>query len=233
MNLEGLLSINYWEVSINVILSIFIALIIAAFLDSLKKPRLTLTIANAKDAEYRNHPATHSRFLAVNLNNKRRPKWAFWVSRLAATQCRGRISFHHLDDGQDIFGRKMPIRWSGTDEPAYPEILHQGEVWGKIFDPRRLTLVKTEDVYPGSHRRLDVAAKFDNDIECYGWSNESYFSKPIWRNPRWRLPKGRYLVKVSVMTSGESVEQMFRLINDVPRKDFRLIPAQRDDKVDE
>ncbi len=87
------------------------------------------------------------------------------------------------------------------------------------------------DIYPGEVELLNIAGKFDDDADCYGWSNESYFSDPVWRNPNWRLPVGRYLVKVVVNTAGEKVSSVFRLINDVPRTDFRLEPTMPKDSV--
>ena len=87
------------------------------------------------------------------------------------------------------------------------------------------------DVYPGESQRLDVAAKFDNEAECYGWSNESYFSNPVWRNPDWTLPSGRYLVKGTVISSGEKCTGVYRLVNDVPQSDFRLEEAMPEDRI--
>ncbi|GAB4374931.1 MAG: hypothetical protein Kow0042_19920 [Calditrichia bacterium] len=100
-----------------------------------------------------------------------------------------------------------------------------------VFDPSRFTLTPRIDVYPGESERLDVAAKFDDETECYGWSNESYFSEPAWRNPNWRLPTGRYLVKITIVSAGEKFSRIFRLVNDVPRQDFRIESALPDDKV--
>jgi hypothetical protein len=151
------------------------------------------------------------------------------MSRQAAIQCHGTITFHHLD-GQNIFGRAMSVRWSGSPEPT-PIYL---EIEGKriaIIDPTKFTLVSRTDVYPGEAEVLDVAARFDNENDCYGWSNENYFSNPIWRNPNWKLPQGRYLVNVTVVSSGEKCAGIFRLINDVPQQDFRIEPAQKNDKV--
>jgi hypothetical protein len=44
----------------------------------------------------------------------------------------------------------------------------------------------------------------------------------MWRNPRWKLDKGLYLVRVQLFSSGEKREQIFRLVNDVPQSDMRL-----------
>jgi hypothetical protein len=85
------------------------------------------------------------------------------------------------------------------------------------------------DIHTGSGEKLDIAARFDQDDVCFGWNNEGYFSKPQWRNPKWRLLPGRYIVKVEVISSGEKTMDLYRLCNDVAINDFRLDPALKTD----
>jgi hypothetical protein len=87
------------------------------------------------------------------------------------------------------------------------------------------------DVPPGEAQRLDVAARFDAEDECYGWNNESYFSDPVWRNPDWRLNSGRYLVRVTIVSTGDKCVGLFRVINDVSRHDFRIENSLPNDVV--
>jgi hypothetical protein len=147
------------------------------------------------------------------------------MSRSAAMHCKGTITFHHLD-GQNVFGRAMEIRWSNTLEPV-SMYFNLGNKTIPIGNST--TVIRDIHVYPGEAELLDVAARFDNDSECYGWSNASYFSNPLWRNPDWKLPQGRYLVKLSISSAGEKCTGVFRLINDVPRQDFRLEPKLKKD----
>jgi hypothetical protein len=91
-----------------------------------------------------------------------------------------------------------------------------------LVDFSSLTLASRIDVYPGESELLDIVMRADNDEECYGWNNEAYFSTPPWRNPNWKLPHGRYLIQITVTSSGQKCVRGFRLINDVSRKDFRL-----------
>ena len=212
-----------------VILGAVVSIVITIGVESLRKPRLSLEISEPTDITYDNRPAKSARFLGLELINKPLPKIFRWLQRNAAVQCHGTIEFYHLD-GQNVFGRAMPIRWSGSPEPV-PMLLAVGDQKIVVADPARFTLTPRIDVHPGEKERLDVAAKFDDESECYGWSNESYFSNPVWRNPNWRLPAGRYLVKVTVISSGERISGLFRLINDVSQKDFRLEPSLPTDKV--
>ena len=205
---------------IEVVLGAIVAILITIWVESLRKPKLTLEIGEPSDIVYTNRPARNVRFLGLMLINKPLPKAFRWLQRNAALHCHGTIEFYHLD-GQNVFGRSMPIRWSGSPEPVPMSILIDGQRL-VLFDPARFTLAPCIDVYPGESERLDVAAKFDDEQECYGWSNESYFSNPIWRNPDWCLQVGRYLVKVTVVSAGEKFSRVFRLVNDAPRQDFRI-----------
>ena len=208
-----------------------IAILITIWIEWLRKPRLALTTATPSDPTYesRDRPALAARFLGVDVGNMSLPRLGRWMQRSAALQCHGSVTFHHLD-GQNVFGRSMPIRWSGSPEPV-PMQIAIGTNRILIADPSRFTLEPRIDIYPGESQRLDIAAKFDDEPDSYGWSNESYFSQPVWRNPAWRLPSARYLVQVVVMSSGERRIALFRLAADVARRDFRLEPALEGDKV--
>jgi hypothetical protein len=110
--------------------------------------------------------------------------------RASALQCRATITFHHLD-GQNIFGRAMNGRWSGSPEPVtLPVVGPQGQQF-QIIDFTRLTLESRMDIYPGQIECLDIAARSDDDEECYGWNNEAYFSVSPWKTQNWRLARGR------------------------------------------
>lgn len=214
---------------LEVVLGAVVAIMITVWVESLRKPRLSLEIGKPSDIAYDKRPAKNARFLGLELANKPLPKIFRWLQRGAALQCHGMIEFYHLD-GQNVFGRSMPIRWSGSPEPA-PMLISAGEQRIILTDPARFTLAPRIDVYPGESERLDISAKFDDEADCYGWSNENYFSNPIWRSPNWKLPSGRFLVKVTIFTAGEKFSGLFRLINDVPRKDFRIEKSLPNDKV--
>jgi len=220
------------QIALEIVLGAIVAILMTITIENLRKPKLYLRIADHHDRTFPpGRPATGVRFLAVDLVNKPLPRLFRWMSRNAALHCHGYITFHHLD-GQDFFGRAMPIRWSGSPEPVSIQLqINNTQV--QIANPAMLSQISGMDVYPGESQRLDVAAKFDNDQECYGWSNESYFSSPVWRNPDWQLPPGRYLANVTVISSGEKVSRFFRLINDVPRTDTRLEKPLPEDRIHE
>jgi len=207
---------------LGVILGGAIAIATTIAVEYFRRPKLRLSaIEQAVEVSYpAGKPARYGRYLALRLTNEPLPWYAKWMQRSAALQCRGTMSFHHLD-GQKVFAADMPVRFAESPQPIPMEI-HLGGYVGILVDPQRLSADSRVDVYPGEEVRLDVAARFDNDADCYGWSNLSYFSNPAWRNADWKLPAGRYLVKAVVSSSGEKCATLFRLLNEGTSRDFRL-----------
>jgi len=223
-----------WLVVLQIVVGALITIGIVVFVEYFRKPRLKLTIAKPVDVPYTNRLANKARYLGLMVENEQLPRFVRWLSRSVAIHCYGTITFHHLD-GQNVFGRSMQIRWSSSPEPLPIQgfISHWQTNWPQakmeIFDPIRALPDLYMDIYPGESEGLDVAARFDDDPECYGWCNDNYFSKPPWRNSSWKLDSDRYLVKVEVTSAGVRCIAFFRLINDVPINDFRLENAQQDD----
>jgi len=196
-------------------------------LEKLRKPKLELRIVSPIDVNFEKKPAKKARFLGLELVNNPLIKIFRWMSRNAAIQCHGTITFYHLD-GQKVFDRTMPIRWSNSLQPIAMNFEIDGKRYS-ISDLNQFTLEPKIDVYPGESERIDLAARFDEENESYGWSNQSYFSDPPWRNPDWKLSKGRYLIYITITSSGDKCKGLFRLINDVGQKDFRIENARPED----
>lgn len=214
---------------LEVVLGAIVAILLTIWIENLRKPRLEIDIVPPQDKNYENRPAKKARFLYLKITNKPLPWWSRWMSRDAATHCHGTITFHHLD-GQNVFGRAMPVRWSGSPEPTPTQVILGNQSF-LIIDSSRIAFISRMDIYPGEAESIDTAVKFDDENECYGWSNENYFTDPVWRNPNWKLASGRYLIKVTIITSGDKISKVFRLVNDVPRNDFRLEPKMEKDIV--
>jgi len=207
-----------------------ITILVTIAVEVLRRPKLRLVLAPAVNATYEpGRPAKRGRYLYIDLVNQPLPWLARWMSRSAALQCTGFITFHHLD-GQKFFSGQMPVRFSRSPEPV-PLHFVIGDKTGTILDPSRMNVDSRMDIYPGERTPLDVAAKFDSEDEVYGWSNLSYFSVPPWRNPDWKLPRGRFLVAVSISSSGQKCEGLFRLLNEAGPNDFRLELTQRGDRA--
>ncbi len=200
-----------------------LSLILSIFIENQRKPDLFYAIEDPPlDRTYESAPAANVRFVRVRLWNRATPKWLNWLGRNAALHCNGDIQFHHLEDGSPIFSKPMPLRWSGADEPVSHQLLPDGQLV-QLFDPAKYNAATRRNCYPGTKETIDIAARFDNDEECYGWSNENYLPGKGWRNKDWQLSKGKYLVSVMVYSSGEKVLGVFSLENSVGREHFRLI----------
>jgi hypothetical protein len=195
-----------------------------------RRPQLALVIENPPcDLTYTpQHPALNACYLRVKLRNAALPPGLRWMQLAAALQCRGEITFHHLD-GQNIFGRQMAVRWANSPQPIASQIVDtHGVVQYAILDFARMATAVRMDVYPGEEEIVDVVVRLDNELDCYGWNDEAYIHQ--WRNPNWKLSRGRYLIKVVITSSGHKCVGCFRLINDVDnRTDFRIEPAKSED----
>ena len=143
----------------------------------------------------------------------------------------GRLSHSTTLMAATFLAGVMDGRWAGSPEPvAIPVVGPQGEQF-HILDFTRLTLESRIDIHPGQKQLLDIAFRADDDPDCYGWNNASYFSNPRWRNPDWRLPQGRYLLKVIISSSGRDFIDCFLLLTDLTRRDFRLESASHSDRA--
>jgi len=197
-----------WGLIAGALIGTVTSALVAIWIEYLRRPFLQLSIETPaiEQARKQGAGAETGRYLRVKLFNKPLPGWVRWMVREPAAQCRAAISFRHLLDNQDVFGRTMAGRWANT--PV-----------GRPGDTSRI------DVYPGDTEVLDVAARFDAQAECYGWNNEAYFSGPPGYNPDWKLGHGRYVVEVVIRSSGQTCSSRFHLHNDVPRSAFRLEPS--------
>jgi hypothetical protein len=227
---------NTWLDILYVLLGAILSIVITAVIELNKKPSLTMEIQNNDITRYddNSHPAKTAKFLYVVVENKDLPKLFKWLSRSAAMQCHGTVTFHHLNDGTRVFQSPMPIRWTSLPTPEGEKYIVENQII-QMFDMNKINHYSRVDIYTGESNKesLNIAARFDDEEDCYGWTNENFVSTPLWRTLRWKLPKGRYLVRVSVLSAGEKCEKLFRLINDVSMNDFRLEPALKNDNVND
>jgi hypothetical protein len=93
----------------------------------------------------------------------------------------------------------------------------------EIHDIARLTSDSRVHIPAGEKESLDIAVRFPEETDAFGWTNESY-RYPGNRHPDYTLPKGRYLVDVLVQSEGVKKRERFRLENDHTTREFRLAP---------
>lgn len=214
--------------AIGAFLGALLSLLANIYIEYQRKPKFHFEI---EDPPLDSNPVgdiREARFLRVLLCNNPMPRILKWLGRNAALQCFGDIQFHHLEDGVAVFSRPMPIRWAGSDEPLTYQALPDGKI-AQLFDATKFNSSFHRNCFPGTKELIDIAARFDDDEDCYGWTSENYLPGKGWRNPDWKLPKGRFLVHITVHSSGEIASAIFQLENSVARKHFRLnTPSQQD-----
>src|SRR5260370_38103640 len=122
---------------LQLIIGAIIAILITIWMEYLRRPSLTLSVETPPiDTEYEGRPAKNRRGVRLKLHNEPLPSWAQWMVRAPALQCRGIVTFHHLD-GQNIFGRAMAARWANSVEPVPISIANsKGEEQFRMLDPR-------------------------------------------------------------------------------------------------
>jgi hypothetical protein len=187
-----------WDVA-QIVLGAVITIGITIWVARLYRPSLQLSIEETPcDIPYEpGRPARKSRYVRLLLLNRPLPWYASWTVRAPAQQCRAEITFHELNGGPPI-GGAMPGRWAGSPQPIpMPIVNNQGQTAFQLLDIGRMTPESRIDVYPGEKEELDVAARFDDEQECYGWNNEAYSYN--WRNPKWKLSHRDYLVKALLL----------------------------------
>jgi hypothetical protein len=216
--------------ALSAFLGALLSLCVSIIIEFQRKPKLSIKVEEPPtDVTYSNRPANKARFLRVRLSNRAMPKFLRWLGRNAAIHCHGEIQFYHQNNGAPVFSKPMPIRWAGSDEPFSYQALPGGQLaW--IFDPSKFNAAFYRDCHAGSEEPIDVVARFDSDTDCYGWTNENYLQNKGWRNADWKLPSGRFLVTITVHTSGEKVVDLFELENSVGIQHFRLMNSTKEDR---
>jgi hypothetical protein len=201
------------EILLSIVGGGIITIATAIFVEYLRAPKLTMVI---EDPPLNVPTAPPKKHLRLKLQNEALPRGFRWMQRSAALQCRGEITFHSLE-GQNIFGGKaMAIRWASNPPPVritgqIVDLQDPAQVQSRIVDFTGIE--STMDVYPGEDEIFDVAVRFLGEQEGYGWNNESYYNN--WRTPDWRLPRGTYLVRAAVTSSGNKCVRLLRLQNEV------------------
>jgi hypothetical protein len=150
----------------------------------------------------------------IRLLPGRRPAWA----------CTASIDVFRRD-GSRAITRDVIARWASQPEPLLP-VIAQGQV-GNVLDPARVMQARRMDVHEHSDEPIPVAVKFEGDPDCYIFTNESY-QFPRWQNPAWRMPPGRYRLRVTVYYERGRAEREFELNNAGPRRDDVPTQERRD-----
>lgn len=208
--------------AIGVVAGGIISIVITIVIESMRRPKLRISVLDPFDFDL-------LRSLRLSVKNEDLPRCARWMIRAPASQCHGKITFHHRDTGHDVFARQMQTRWASQPEPVPLIMVMPDKSQHPIWDLARMNVGLNADIAPGETEYLDVAVRFRGEDDCYGWNNETY-SIADKHNPKWKLGRGQYLVRVTMISSGLIFSEIFRLVNDVDQQDFRLEKATQEEK---
>jgi hypothetical protein len=210
------------EFLLSVLASVTASVLIIVGIDSQKKPKLRFAVGISHSLP-ENDPAGRpaAKWIRVEVSNVNRPRWlSLLYNREAAVMCEAWITFYHVQPSPDyrcVYNREMAGRWTSSPPPKI-QIVETPEGPATV----RSYVTKSIDIPPGDGELLDVAVRFRDEEECYGYNNESHGRPDDWKNPVWRLEKGTYLVKARVRTGGNDFCGVFRIVNDVQYDDFRI-----------
>ena len=202
-------------------LGVFLTFIINVIYEKRKMPKLILKCADKphEDADYsKESPARHARFLGVDLiNESPSPVAQRFFMRHTAENCTGHITFQD-EQGDPLFSTiLMPIRWASSTDFALCVTTEDGQrSWWIMSSPAE----KTVNLAPGNSGRIVIAAKFDDDTECYGWTRDNLVKG--WRNPDWKISKEKCKATVFIDSGGRQIKKQFTVINPGTRKQFTL-----------
>jgi hypothetical protein len=204
-----------------VFLGIFGSLIVAMFVEWMRKPRLSIRILPPEEAsQFRDGAIETFLSLKVRVSNGSLPFGFSWMQRQSARDCRATLHFLR-EDKTSFIARPMPGRWAGSVQPVPLEgVIRPSMEKIEIHDIARLTADSRVHIPAGEMEGLDVAVRFPTATDAFGWTNESY--RYGGRHPGFTLPAGRYLVDILVQSEGVKKRERFRIENDHTIDEFRL-----------
>lgn len=207
-----------------VFLGVLASLIVAMFVEWMRKPRLSINILPPENVYIIKGGVAIGTYigLKVRVSNSRLPFVFRWMQRQSARDCRAALQFLR-EDKTPFIARPMPGRWAGAVQPVPLEgVIRPSMGTIEIHDIARLTADSRIHIPAGEEEGLDVAARFPGSTDAYGWTNESY--RHNFRHPDFTLPKGNYLVDIVVQSEGVKKQWRFRIENGHTIDEFRLAP---------
>lgn len=206
-----------------VLLGVLSSLIVAMFVEWMRKPRLSFTILPPENVGlYGGDGALIERYVAlkVRVSNDALPLIFLWMQRQSARDCRATLHFLR-EDKTPFITRPMAGRWAGSVQPVPLQgVIRPSMEMIEIHDIARLTADSRIHIPAGETEGLDVAVRFPTATDAFGWTNESY--RYGGRHPGFCLPAGRYLVDILVQSEGVKRRERFRIENDHTIEEFRL-----------
>lgn len=135
--------------------------------------------------------------------------------RKPAWSCKVTIEVFN-SDGSPAIQNSITGRWTSQPEPLLP-IINAGQP-ANIIDPAKIVAARKIDVHQHENQQISLAVKFEGELECYIFSNESYLFQK-WQNPAWRLGIGTYRVRINTYYERGRTQDDFELCNSGSSRD--------------
>jgi len=221
--------------AIGAVLGLFGSFLASLVVENLKLPRHRIMPAQPTDIDPFPQQVSslpqRGKFLNVRVCNELRAETIMAGS--TANRVTALIHFYPSSGKRTPIIASMPGRWAGTLEPIPVTILHpegnQLQPVALFYDPFVIESSRQIDIEPGTSQTLNIAARFDADVDCYGWCNENYHPARGWRDASRQIPPGVYRVVVEVFSPGVRIERELVLYNNDSVDRFRLEPLRDDD----
>jgi hypothetical protein len=116
----------------------------------------------------------------------------------------------------------MQIRWSGNPEPVKYEVANNKII--TLVEPSLIKQSEYIDIPRDEEEELDIAVRFIDENEAYGWNSDSYLHRG--RNPKFQLPLGNYVIKINLICSSSNISKKYLLENPKKIQEFRIVDYQ-------
>jgi hypothetical protein len=225
-SLQSLISAKYIDFLVNLLAGV-VGILIVLSLERKRRPKILMKIGKTEGLPA-NDPGGRKecRWPHIEVHNSKIAWWLSWVyDGDPAFACRAWISFHNPTDGGRIFSQEMPARWSESHPPTITRIQLPSGASAAGLEVAQYAI----DIPTGDRVTLAPVYRARDSDSCHGWNNESYLHG--FEHPLWKLDKGRYAVRIRVVTGGREFVDAFKIINDAPFDDFRLEELDQESKA--
>lgn len=137
-----------------------------------------------------------------------------------APRARCGIRFFRMDRSP-VFADEMPGRWSGSPEPTSPVGI--GSQIISVADASKIPMGYVFDFAAKEETAVALAVKFADSQECWGWTQDSYFTK--WQPSSWKLPMERLRARVRIVVNGVEYSNEFLLDTTLSVDEFAVYEA--------
>jgi hypothetical protein len=145
----------------------------------------------------------------LHLRNAPLPGWLSFLQRSALVDAGGTITFR--DPAGRAIRKAMPIRWSASPQPGhrFEEVSAESRESRYVVDSDRLVSRWSIPALPNGDGVIAVAARYEQEKCCFGYTNESYSTD--FHPAAWRLDPGEYLVDIQISAPNGSARDAFLL----------------------